>query len=427
MKELPVSRFLRTHARGIGEIFFLRDWKLGALLWCAFLVLHPLACGVATASLLSAAALNTVFRIGLSDDERQIASLNAFLTGIACGYYLGPHTGLAPLLWCAGAVVLHQVIFYVLLGSLLRERRLPILTLPFIVTTVAVVSAFGPAVPLPMPAAWTGPGTLLSTLLEPSLPAWLLLFFRSLGALLFVRDAAIGLVIACTVLAYSRILFSLGLTTFLLLLPLRPLLPAELPFELAAFNCMVTVMMIGAVLEVPSRWSYRNAFVFGAVALLVTITLARLVSPLLNLPFVVTILSYLATRQALKNEGALPFDFTAGTPEQNLYYARNRRDRYAGVALAPFGLPFNGEWLVTQGHNGPHTHREAWRHAWDFEIAPPDLSGPADRAPLLSDFPAHGRAVCAALDGEIVAVRTPCPRISPVNSTSVRTGAIPSS
>jgi len=46
----------------------------------------------------------------------------------------------------------------------------------------------------------------------------------------------------------------------------------------------------------------------------------------------------------------------------------NNKERFRHAYYFPFSLPFWGEWTVTQAHDGEHTHKKDWRHAWDFEI-----------------------------------------------------------
>jgi hypothetical protein len=185
-------------------------------------------------------------------------------------------------------------------------------------------------------------------------------------------------------------------------LPFRVLLPSDTMFELVAFNCMISVMMIAAILEVPSPWSYRNAALFGLLTLVLAVAWSTFSVPMLNIPFLLAVPAYVLTRPALKQSGVLALDFAPGTPEQNLYYAVNRRDRYAGIAGAPFALPFHGTWVVTQAHDGRHTHKDAWRHAWDFEMDDAGGNFSRDGSEQLLHFYAYRQPVCASLDGEVV-------------------------
>jgi murein DD-endopeptidase MepM/ murein hydrolase activator NlpD len=56
------------------------------------------------------------------------------------------------------------------------------------------------------------------------------------------------------------------------------------------------------------------------------------------------------------------------SPEKNLYSNLNYIQRFKPGFLIRISLPFWGNWKVTQGHNGDITHKEDWKHAWDFEV-----------------------------------------------------------
>ncbi len=56
------------------------------------------------------------------------------------------------------------------------------------------------------------------------------------------------------------------------------------------------------------------------------------------------------------------------SPELNLYNQQNYSARFSKSVYYPLELPVRDEWVVTQGYDGKITHRDEWRHAWDFEI-----------------------------------------------------------
>ncbi|MBK7030973.1 MAG: M23 family metallopeptidase [Bacteroidales bacterium] len=60
-----------------------------------------------------------------------------------------------------------------------------------------------------------------------------------------------------------------------------------------------------------------------------------------------------------------------------------------------------GEWIVTQGHSGEHTHKESWRHAWDFEICDENGNTYAEKGNVLTDYFSYNKPVVAPADGWI--------------------------
>ena len=64
-------------------------------------------------------------------------------------------------------------------------------------------------------------------------------------------------------------------------------------------------------------------------------------------------------------------------------------------------LPFLGKWTVSQGHEGEHTHKDSYRHAWDFVITDLDgkqFSGKGDYA---EDYYCFDKPVLAPADGTV--------------------------
>ncbi len=393
---------------GIGLIFFVRHWVPGLLLWSYLLVVHPAYALGGLAATLLCLLFHRLFRVLLDPLSIILMLLNGFLTGLALIHFRGVPGGFEGAAAFITVLFAHQIIYYLLYALLVRQLRLPILSLPFVFATWLLMGlprdVGGPAITL-----WSSLVLPFQSILEGSIPHGLSVFGRSLSALFFVGDPLPGLLVAGMMLWYSRITFSLATASFLVLAVARPILPADPTFELLAFNCMATVIMVGAILEVPSRWSYRNAALFGVFSVVLSVFLASLSLPLLNFPFILAVMTFVLSKPLIAAEGALPFDFTSGTPEQNLYYAQNRRDRYAGVALASFSLPFNGTWKVTQAHRGAYTHKVDWQHAWDFEIV--DESGNFSRngSTSLFDFYAYRQPVCAALDGEVINLQSYIP------------------
>jgi murein DD-endopeptidase MepM/ murein hydrolase activator NlpD len=91
--------------------------------------------------------------------------------------------------------------------------------------------------------------------------------------------------------------------------------------------------------------------------------------------------------------------FQEFSPERNLYSQQNSKTRFRGYLYLPIGLPFMGEWVVTQGHSGEHTHKDVWRHAWDFEIKDEKGSTFSGKGSVLNDYYCYNKPVVAPADG----------------------------
>jgi murein DD-endopeptidase MepM/ murein hydrolase activator NlpD len=93
-----------------------------------------------------------------------------------------------------------------------------------------------------------------------------------------------------------------------------------------------------------------------------------------------------------------------GSPETNLYSFYNASERYKNMYYFPISLPFWGEWTVTQGHNGEHTHKEEWKHAWDFEIHDHDRKPFKDLGLENEDYYCYNALVLAPAAGYVIQI-----------------------
>ncbi len=88
------------------------------------------------------------------------------------------------------------------------------------------------------------------------------------------------------------------------------------------------------------------------------------------------------------------------SPEKNLYAQQNYKSRFDVFAQNTLiTLPFWGEWNVTQAHNGKHTHKAEWCHAWDFEILDEHGKSYAGEGLMLTDYHCYNQPVIAPADG----------------------------
>jgi murein DD-endopeptidase MepM/ murein hydrolase activator NlpD len=64
-------------------------------------------------------------------------------------------------------------------------------------------------------------------------------------------------------------------------------------------------------------------------------------------------------------------------------------------------LPFLGTWSVAQAHNGEYTHKDEFRHAWDFVITDTEQKQFMGTGDLLTDYYCYDKMVIAPADGTI--------------------------
>ena len=360
------SSALELH-RGLVEahaqLLFSRSSVTGSLLLGLSLSRPSLALGGCLA-LAAGRAAAKLLGVDATEWQRGPYAANLLLFGLALASAFAPSAVLA-LTLSVGAIST------VLLVSGLRhlEERwhsLPPLALGYLATHAlfdASGKALGFAPTVVAPAAVT------------TQPGWLEASLSALGSLLFQPSAAAGAVMLLALLAHSRIAALCAALALLLSQAwLRAFGPSEpVIAQCLALNTVLVVVALAAVWFVPSRRSLAVALGVGAVLLVGFSGLARGAhaagGSLSILPFHLALFAaLLALRRRRTHEAPYAVDFLPGTPEQNLAFHSERRARFPAEQAVQLSLPFRGTWTCTQGVDGPHTHQERWRYAWDFEV-----------------------------------------------------------
>lgn len=332
---------------------------------------------------------------------------NPLLVGLGLGAFLVPSPA-------AVVVTVVAVVAVVYLQTALESAlgyffNLPVVSLPFLVVTLLTLAA-APLLPV---TTMTPYGLAVA---DPAIPAVVVRYLEVLGAIVFQPGLGVGLVVLAALLAYSRVgvLLSVigfavahGVASFAVLS--SPAAPVVL-----GVNGVLLALALGGVWFV----ARPSSMVFAAVAVVLAsvlglasfMLLLPLALPTLIGPFNVGLLGALyAMRQRTRDGEPKAVDFAAGTPEQNLAYYRTRVARFGTAVAVRIGLPFSGRWTVTQGIDGAHTHREAWRHALDFEVLGPDGRAHRGLGAALEDYHCYRLPVLAPADGTVVKVRDGVP------------------
>lgn len=395
---------LRSILSGYALVFFSTQWYVGFFFMLATFVIP--AQGLA--GLGSLVLSNLWARIlGFSREEIRggYYAYNGLLTGLALGLYYqlnGPFVLMLVIATFLGVLIAASI------DSLFRRYlSIPVLSIPFVVTTWLVLAAdqhFHGLIYTLEPFE--------VTFLRDALPPALDLFFRSLGATFFQLTAVAGILISVGLLLFSRIAFVLAVVgmisgTFVYTFLRGDL--QDLHRSLLSFNFILTAITVGGIWTIPGPDSLILAAAGSALCALIAAASAYLFSPFgipaLAFPFVVTagIIIF-----ALKQRSAIfrfrPLLTPERTPEMNLKRQRNAKTRFLSQKMPAFLLPFSGEWSVTQGVGGRHTHKELWAHAWDFEVRD-DASNPfREKGAMLEEFYSYNMPVYCPADGRIAAV-----------------------
>lgn len=238
-------------------------------------------------------------------------------------------------------------------------------------------------------------------------------YFLSLGAILFQYNMLTGILVAVGLLIYSRIAFTLSLIGFYTAYFFYMLIGApfsEVSYSYIGFNYILTAIAVGGYFIIPNKNSYLWAILIIPLVVVLTIGLSGILSvfylPVFSLPFnmVSLLFLYILKFRVNNNANLTPVLIQQNTPEKNLYSYLNFMERFGKESSVPVHLPFYGEWIITQGHDGEYTHKDRWRHAWDFEIADEDGKTWKNSGDFREDYFCYDKTIVTPADGTIETV-----------------------
>jgi len=413
-----IKLFLRGIPNSYAQVFF-SDNRIFALilLLVTFIDLYAGVMG-----LLSVLITNiTGYLLGF--DRRIISKglygFNSLLVGLALGVYFEPGILLIVII-ALGAIL--TLLVSISMQGVIGKYTLPFLSIPFLISVwiMTLATREFTALGVSERGIYTfndlymiGGSTLVG------LYEWwnalqvahsLRIYLISLGAILFQYNILSGLVLAIGLFYYSRISFTLSILGFYTAYIFYELIGAsisELSYSYIGFNYILTSIAIGGFFIIPSRRSYFWVIVLIPMVALVTISLSRIFSvfglPIYSLPFNIMVLLFL---YALKfrtkpSEKLSEVYIQQNSPEKNLYSFHNHMLRFHHSDKIPIRLPFLGKWTVSQGHEGEHTHKDDYRHAWDFVIT--DLGGKqfSGKGDFTEDYFCFNKPVLATADGTV--------------------------
>jgi len=203
------------------------------------------------------------------------------------------------------------------------------------------------------------------------------IYFKSLSAILFQYHMFAGMLIAVGLLLYSRIAFLLSLIGFFTAYYFYLIIGAdinELSYSYIGFNYILTSIAVGGFFIVPSKRSVLWVLLLTPIVAITISSTSYLFSffglSIFSLPFNIIVILFLYVLKFRENriETLSPVNVQQYSPEKHVYNYNNFMTRFGSLPWVAMKLPFWGEWKVTQAHQGEHTHKKEWKHAWDFEI-----------------------------------------------------------
>jgi urea transporter len=406
---------LQSLLRPYGQILFSRNLLAGALV-AAAIALAPRLFLLTLLAAAVAALASWLFGLGTEAVREGGPGCIAVLTTLALALF-APGGGSPLVLVMLGALL--SVLFFASFQAMFSSLALPAHALPFVAATWVVHLAARL-----MPA-----GPPFADALAPwhFLPGWAraasILDIPS--ALVFQHGALAGLLVLLALAVHSRISLLLailgGAVALLAQRLLRPGLPATLVDTTAAFNAVLAALAIGGVWFVPQPSAIGLAAVAALLASVASYALFPMLAPfalpVISLPFVLTVLLLLTAARMRQHDRNPRSTIPGSHPEANLAAYLVHLRRFGNLPWLPFRLPFRGEWFVSQGHDGQHTHRGLWRHGLDFQGVAAGGKTFQGEGKELRDFACYGLPVVAAGSGTVALVEDGIPdnRVGEIN------------
>ncbi len=345
-----------------------------------------------------------------------IYSFNALLTGLGMGTFFDPGYVFFSLLLLAALLTL---LLSVTLSGWLGKNGLPFLSIPFVLAFWFIVlpsSQFENLGLTQRNIFWInevyaiGGNSMLSffqTIDTLPIHKMLDIYLRSMSSIFFQSNLVAGIVISLVLLLSSRIAFSLSILGFLsayLFAQFSGSEAASITYYNIGANYIMVAIALGGFFIIPSGYSYLWSVLLVPLTSLVLLFMSKLFGfiqlPVFSLPFSFVVILFVYFLKLRINPSKLkltPIQYYS--PEINLYTFNNNKDRLAHFLYFPFYLPFWGEWTVTQGHDGNHTHKGDWGKAFDFMIKDDNLKTYTSNGLLCENYYCYNKPVLAPADG----------------------------
>jgi urea transporter/murein DD-endopeptidase MepM/ murein hydrolase activator NlpD len=426
---IEILKFLKDFATGVvnsySQIFFSNKIYFGIILIIVSFFevyvgnIYPGLFGLAAVLISNLVALFVGFDV--KRISQGLYGFNSLLVGIGIGLYFEP--GYLSFFILALSAVF-TFFFSVALEGIIGKYGLPFLSIPFLIGiwSMSLATKHFEQLEISQHGIYIQNeildfgGQKLLNLYNwfQDFPMWFSLkaYFISLGAIFFKYNVVAGMLIAFGLLLFSRIAFTLSLIGFYSAYIFYNQMGVEITqinYTYIGFNYILTAIAIGGFFLIPSLKTYLWTIFLVPLVAMITISSAGVFAvwglPIYSLPFNVMVLLFLYVLKLRysKPKRLVEVPVQNYSPEKNLYFFHNNNKRFKNHKY-PVKLPFNGEWTITQAHEGEHTHKNDWKHAWDFEITDKQGKTYTGSGDLREDYYCYNKPIIAPADGLIVKV-----------------------
>ncbi len=409
------------HLRGLinsyAQIFFSQDkWFAIVLLVLSMLDLR-LGLGGLTAVLLT----NLIAHLlGFAKEkiESGFYGFNAIFIGISLVYKFHLNSSFLVLFFFS---VLLGFMLTILFETLFAKYKVPILTLPFVLTLFVVDLSFHTftnvqaIVPFErftivlaeqMKVPWYNAVHFFDNI---QLPPLLYYYLKTIASIFFSNSLLVGALVVIALLFHSRIKSTVAFLGFVFAFVTSKMMGVDIQHltqNLAGVNYIFWGMALGSFFIIPNIYSYLLAVGLTPVLFLIYTGTETLISGIglssYTLSFsILAILILLILRQrSLSRFFVFPY-IQYYNPEKTVYKNVNYMQRFGQGTLFKFQLPFLDKWTVSQGYDGGITHLGAWGKALDFVIQDEDGKSCFGKCSQKEDFYSYNKPVLAPAEGYV--------------------------
>lgn len=403
--------------RAYASILFSENAWLGLLLLCLSMI-SPMIGLAGLWGVVVAILFSRLIGYENWDNATGILSFNSLLIAWAVAYYYPLsrfiHQPVEMFILVAVAGIMGQLLYIILSHWTQSAFRMPSMSLSFSIVALIVWYYFAKT---GMLVADQSGKPLLFEMQVMLSPFWQQ-YFISLGSIFFSPYVLSGMVAAFVLLLISRLGFGLSILGWALCYYLAQIWSTTSGNGMyyPGFNVILTVVAIGGIFLLPGKSAWIIALLAGVLTYLLSVAGSSVFHyyerlhqtytahhvPVFALPFnVVVLIMVYAMRFRLKAVNPVVNDTGILHPEDGLEHYLSRLKRFTRLGIPQFTLPLTGEWIVTQGHQGKHTHKLDWAYAWDFELEDTRGQSYADRADQLTEYYGYGKPVLASAAGYV--------------------------
>lgn len=408
---------LRATYNSYGQIFF----SMSPWLAVVMLILSILDVRIGLGGLVAVIITNLLSHL-LGFSKEKISSgvygFNAAFVGMSMLFKFYSNSSF--LLFYIFGIVL-SFMLTVWLETVLSKNNLPVLTLPFVITSFIIDLSFRSFANIElitpfdrftvllaeqMRVPWYG---LVHSLDNIQLPQLIYFYFKTLASIFFTDSILVGILICIALLIHSRIKSTVAFLGFFFAFLMGKIVGfdlQQLTTNLAGTNFVFWGMAIGSFFIIPNIYSYLLVAGLTPVLFLLYASIEKLIfgtglsSYTLSFSVLAILLIYVLIHRTSNRYFIFPY-IQYYNPEKTVYKSVNYLQRFANDLPFKMKLPFLGEWTVSQGYNGKITHLGEWGSALDFVVTDDDNKTYSGAGTSIDDYYCYNKPVLAPADGYV--------------------------